>query len=166
MCRIWPLTGLLFGSLRAPERERRSERLHLFTSELIHLRELSYFTPVLITRPLCNHNNSKINVNKKVNNSYLFTFPGPRPISWVQCCTTIWVFQCAGCVTLMVTTWWLDCNVSAIRCVSFTGNVTQMAWQEINYPPLWFISLSFTYFFSFYIFFYWDMKWRGCENVI
>lgn len=99
------LTGLLFGSLRAPERERRSKRLHLFTSEVIHLRELSYFTPVLITRPPCNHNNSKINVNKKVNNSYLFTFPGPRPISGVQCCTTIRVFQCVGCVTLMVTTW-------------------------------------------------------------
>lgn len=147
---FWLFTG---------SREKEGARDCICSSEIIHLRELSYFTPVLITRPLCNHNNSKINVNKKVNNSYLFTFPGPRPISWVQCCTTIRVFQCVGCVTLMVTTWWLNCNVSAIRCVSFTGNVTQMAWQEINYPPLWFISLSFTYFFIFTFFFI--ETWNG-----
>lgn len=73
-----------FLALYGLKREKEGARDCICSSEVIHLHELSYFTPVLITRPLCNHNNSKINVNKKVNNSYLFTFPGPRPISWVH----------------------------------------------------------------------------------
>lgn len=45
-------------------------------------------------------------------------------------------FHCVVCMTLIVTTWWLDCNVSAIHCVPFTTNVTQMGWQEVNYLSL------------------------------